>query len=188
MTSAALEEDRRWAAVAEPTRRRVLDLLLAGGEATATSLARELPLTRQAMAKHLVVLERAGLVESRREGRELRFAVRPERLDAAAQSLAEPVTAVLRVEKVERPHYFSFRWMHPDGAEPDADNSVLVEFSLNPEGENTRLRLVESGFRKLARSEEETKRNVDDHSEGWDNHLGRLREYLSRERAQPARG
>jgi DNA-binding transcriptional ArsR family regulator len=93
MSAAALEEDRRWAAVAEPTRRRVLDLLLAGGEATATSLARELPLTRQAMAKHLVVLERAGLVESRREGRELRFAVRPERLDAAAQSLAEVAAA-----------------------------------------------------------------------------------------------
>ena len=93
MTTATLEEDLRWAAVAEPTRRRVLDLLLAGGEATATSLARELPLTRQAMAKHLVVLERAGLVESRREGRELRFAVRPERLDAAAQSLAQVAAA-----------------------------------------------------------------------------------------------
>jgi uncharacterized protein YndB with AHSA1/START domain len=106
----------------------------------------------------------------------------------ATVSLSEPVTAVLRVEKVERPHYFSFRWMHPAGAEPDTDNSVLVEFSLNPEGENTRLRLVESGFRRLARSEEETKRNVDDHSDGWDNHLGRLSEYLSRERTEPARG
>jgi ArsR family transcriptional regulator, cadmium/lead-responsive transcriptional repressor len=93
MTAAALEEDRRWAAVAEPTRRRVLDLLLAGGEATATSLARELPLTRQAMAKHLAVLERAGLVESRREGREVRFSVRPERLDAAAQSMAQVAAA-----------------------------------------------------------------------------------------------
>lgn len=89
----ALDEDRRWAAVAEPTRRRVLDRLLAGGEETATSLARELPLTRQAMAKHLAVLERAGLVESRREGRELRFSIRPDRLDAAAQSLAKVAAA-----------------------------------------------------------------------------------------------
>jgi uncharacterized protein YndB with AHSA1/START domain len=106
----------------------------------------------------------------------------------ATAALPEAVTAGLRVEKVERPHYFSFRWMHPAGAEPDADNSVLVEFSLSPEGENTRLRLVESGFRKLARPEEETKRTVDDHSEGWDTHLGTLREYVSRQRAEPARG
>jgi uncharacterized protein YndB with AHSA1/START domain len=105
----------------------------------------------------------------------------------ATVDLSEAVTVVLRVENVERPHYFSFRWMHPAGAEPDAANSVLVEFSLNPEGENTRLRLVESGFRKLARPDEETKRSVDSHGEGWDNHLGRLREYLSRARTQPAR-
>ena len=89
----ALDEDRQWSAVAEPTRLRVLDRLLAGGEKTATSLARELPVTRQATAKHLAVLERAGLVESRREGREVRFSVRPERLDAAAQSMAEVAAA-----------------------------------------------------------------------------------------------
>jgi DNA-binding transcriptional ArsR family regulator len=93
MSAAAPVGDRRWAAFADPTRRRVLDLLLAGGEETATSLARELPVTRQAMAKHLAVLERAGLVESRREGRELRFSVRPEHLDAAAQSMAQVAAA-----------------------------------------------------------------------------------------------
>ena len=106
----------------------------------------------------------------------------------ATVDLPEAVTVVLRVEKVEQPHYFSFRWMHAAGAEPDAANSVLVEFDLSPEGENTRLRLVESGFRTLARPDEGTERNVDNHSEGWDNHLGRLRDYLSRERTQPARG
>jgi DNA-binding transcriptional ArsR family regulator len=82
------EVDELWAAVADPTRRRLLDVLLAHGEATATTLARELPVTRQAVAKHLAVLDRAGLVEGRRWGREVRYAVRPERLDAATQWLA----------------------------------------------------------------------------------------------------
>ena len=82
------EVDELWAAVADPTRRRLLDALLARGEATATTLARDLPVTRQAVAKHLSVLERAGLVDSRRLGREVRYAVRPERLDAATEWLA----------------------------------------------------------------------------------------------------
>ena len=80
--------DELWAAVADPTRRRLLDALLAHGDATATTLARELPVTRQAVAKHLAVLDRAGLVEGGRQGREVRYAVRPERLDLAARSLA----------------------------------------------------------------------------------------------------
>ncbi|MGZ4202409.1 MAG: ArsR/SmtB family transcription factor, partial [Thermoleophilaceae bacterium] len=57
--------------------------------ATATVLAGELPVTRQAVAKHLVVLDRAGLVEGRRSGREVRYAVRAERLGAAARSMAQ---------------------------------------------------------------------------------------------------
>ena len=80
--------DELWAAVADPTRRRLLDALLAQGDATATTLARELPVTRQAVAKHLAVLDRAGLVRGGRQGREVRYAVRPERLDLAARSLA----------------------------------------------------------------------------------------------------
>jgi DNA-binding transcriptional ArsR family regulator len=82
------EADELWAAVADPTRRRLLDVLLARGDATATTLAAELPVTRQAVAKHLAVLDRAGLVEGRRRGREVLYAVRPERLDAATQWLA----------------------------------------------------------------------------------------------------
>jgi DNA-binding transcriptional ArsR family regulator len=82
------DADELWAAVADPTRRRLLDVLLAQGDATATSLARELPVTRQAVAKHLAVLDRAGLIQGARQGREVRYAVRPERLDIAARSLA----------------------------------------------------------------------------------------------------
>jgi DNA-binding transcriptional ArsR family regulator len=88
MSRGGADVDELWAAVADPTRRRLLDALLAHGEATATTLAGELPVTRQAVAKHLAVLERAGLVDSRRLGREVRYAVRPERLDAATEWLA----------------------------------------------------------------------------------------------------
>ena len=83
-----LQDDQLWAAVAEPGRRRLLDVLVAHGEATPTMLAKELPFTRQAVSKHLVVLVEAGLVEARREGREVRYTVRPDRLDAAAQALS----------------------------------------------------------------------------------------------------
>jgi DNA-binding transcriptional ArsR family regulator len=83
------ELDALWTAVADPTRRRVLDLLLTHGEATATTLAGELPVSRQAVVKHLAVLDRTGLVTGRREGREVRYAVQPERLELARQRLAE---------------------------------------------------------------------------------------------------
>ena len=89
MSPVAAEADELWSAVADPTRRRVLDVLLDRGEATATVLAGELPVTRQAVAKHLVVLDRAGLVEGRRQGREVRYAVRPQRLVAATRSMAQ---------------------------------------------------------------------------------------------------
>jgi DNA-binding transcriptional ArsR family regulator len=89
MTVLAPELDELWSAVADPTRRRVLDVLLTRGEATATTVAGELPVTRQAVAKQLGVLDRAGLVEGRRRGREVRYAVRPERLDVAARSMAQ---------------------------------------------------------------------------------------------------
>ena len=88
MNAVVEEVDELWSAIGDPTRRRVLDLILDRGEATATVVAGELPVTRQAVAKHLVVLGRAGLVDARREGREVRYAVRPQRLDAAARSVA----------------------------------------------------------------------------------------------------
>ncbi len=88
MATAVAEDDALWAAVAEPTRRRVLESLLEHGEATTTTLAGGLPVTRQAVAKHLVVLSRVGLVAGQRHGREVRYAVRPERLDDAAQAMA----------------------------------------------------------------------------------------------------
>ncbi len=72
-------------ALADPTRRRILDALAAHGEATATVLATELPVSRQAIVKHLGVLDRAGLVAGHREGREARYRVIPERLGVTAR-------------------------------------------------------------------------------------------------------
>jgi DNA-binding transcriptional ArsR family regulator len=89
MTVLAPELDELWSAVADPTRRRVLDVILAQGEATATTVAGELPVTRQAVAKQLAVLDRAGLVRGKRRGREVRYVVRPEQLDLAARSMAQ---------------------------------------------------------------------------------------------------
>ena len=84
-----MKEEELVEAVADSSRRRVLDLLLAHGELTPTALAAELPFTRQAVAKHLSVLDRAGLVEATRHGREVRYAVRPEHLDVAARAMAK---------------------------------------------------------------------------------------------------
>jgi ArsR family transcriptional regulator, cadmium/lead-responsive transcriptional repressor len=89
MVTAIAEDDALWAAVADPTRRRVLDALLERGEASTTTLAEGMPVTRQAVAKHLVVLNRVGLVAGRRRGREVRYTVRAERLDDAAEAMAQ---------------------------------------------------------------------------------------------------
>ena len=75
-------------ALSDPTRRQLLDLLAAQGEATATTLAERLPVSRQAVVKHLAVLGDAGLVTSSRVGREVRYAVRPAALDATARWMA----------------------------------------------------------------------------------------------------
>jgi len=77
-----------FAALADPTRRQVLTLLAERGEATATTLAGELPVSRPAVIKHLAVLDRAGLVEGGRRGREVRYRVRPQQLDATARWMA----------------------------------------------------------------------------------------------------
>ena len=79
------EVDAVLAALADPMRRRVLSVLAERGEATATTLATVLPVTRQAVVKHLGVLDRAGLVAGRKTGREMRYLVRPAALDLTAR-------------------------------------------------------------------------------------------------------
>lgn len=81
-------DDELWSAVGDPTRRRMLDLLLTAGGGTATSLSEQLPVTRQAVAKHLGVLDRHGLVHATAEGREKRYRIDAAQLDRAVTQLA----------------------------------------------------------------------------------------------------
>jgi len=76
-------------ALADPTRREVMRRLAEGGPATATELAGELPVTRQAVAKHLAMLSEAGLVTSDRQGRETRFSFTPRPLADAVSWMAD---------------------------------------------------------------------------------------------------
>jgi DNA-binding transcriptional ArsR family regulator len=84
MTAEPVATEDVFAALADPTRRRLLELLSQRGDATATELAADLPVSRQAVVKHLVVLDQAGLVTGRRDGRERRYQVRPDALSATA--------------------------------------------------------------------------------------------------------
>ncbi len=72
-----------WAALGDPTRRAILEQVASAGGLTATQLAAGLPITRQAVAKHLAVLQEAGLVAGRRAGRELRYVPTPAPLGEA---------------------------------------------------------------------------------------------------------
>ena len=78
-----------FAALGDPTRREVLEQVAARGDATATELAAAMPITRQAVAKHLNVLAGAGLVQPRRAGRETRYAPTPEPLGDAIAWMAD---------------------------------------------------------------------------------------------------
>lgn len=87
MSSSLDQFEELFVALADPSRRAVLERLARDGEGTATTLAAELPISRQAIVKHLAQLDRAQLVESRREGREVRYTIRPARLAAAARGI-----------------------------------------------------------------------------------------------------
>lgn len=82
-----------------------------------------------------------------------------------------------RVERVEPPGFFSYRWARPTGTEPTSGNSTLVEFTLISEGSATRLRVVETGFASLDGSEEDRGTAVKQNTEGWISELGELQEY-----------
>jgi ArsR family transcriptional regulator, cadmium/lead-responsive transcriptional repressor len=81
-------DDELWSAIGDPSRRQVLDLLVGNGEVSASWLAGRVPFSRQAVSKHLVVLERAGLVSRRKQGREVLYQVQAGRLDQAVRAMA----------------------------------------------------------------------------------------------------
>ena len=76
-------------------------------------------------------------------------------------------TVLGRIETIEPHRRFAYRW-GLDHQEPGEGNSTLVDFTLTPTGDGTRLRVVESGFASLARTE------------GWWQELGELATYASR--------
>ena len=88
-----------------------------------------------------------------------------------------------RIVAVEPRTRFSYRWApfkEPGGEEPVEGNSTLVEFTLQPEGDGTRLRVVESGFATLATSEAQRAENHKGNSAGWRQELDELREYAEK--------
>ena len=96
-------DDDLWSAVGDPTRRRMLDLLLSDGGGTATSLSEHLPVTRQAVTKHLVVLDRVGLVHATTAGREKQFRVDQPQLTRAVAQLTEVGAAWdTRLQRIKR--------------------------------------------------------------------------------------
>ncbi|WP_258727082.1 ArsR/SmtB family transcription factor [Cellulomonas sp. NS3] len=105
MSAAMVEvvDDELWSAVGDPTRRRMLDLLLADGGGTATTLSQHLPVTRQAVAKHLGVLDRVGLVTAAPAGRERRYQVDEAQLArAVAQLTSVGTTWDARLQRIKR--------------------------------------------------------------------------------------
>lgn len=86
------------------------------------------------------------------------------------------------VEKVDPFRFFSYRGAYaPD--EPVRENrSTLVEFTLTPEGDGTRLRVVESGFAGLDVPEEDRAKHAEGNVEGWIIKLGELRDYVQSSR------
>lgn len=89
-----------------------------------------------------------------------------------------------RVEKVDPPHFLSFRWIRGSATEVRGGNSTLVEFSLSAEGEGTRLRVVETGFSNLDLPDQA--KDAEEHREGWERELDELREYLRRRESRSA--
>ncbi len=96
-------DDDLWSAIGDPTRRRMLDLLLSDGPGTATTLAQQLPVTRQAVAKHLGVLDRVGLVRSTPAGREKRYQIDDAQLARAVAQLESVGSAWdARLQRIKR--------------------------------------------------------------------------------------
>jgi uncharacterized protein YndB with AHSA1/START domain len=102
---------------------------------------------------------------------------------AITMTWAEYGTVHARVERVEAPRVFAYRWApfpEPGGKEPVEGNSTLVEFSLAPDGDGTRVRVVESGFHSLDASDEHRRSLHGENSEGWEMELGHLAEHAAR--------
>lgn len=86
-------------------------------------------------------------------------------------------TTRARVVRVEPPRRFSFRWVRGRDAEPDPDDSTLVEFTLTDAPGGTLLRVVESGIRTLRMSQAELADYAGLNGKGWTSELAELAAY-----------
>jgi DNA-binding transcriptional ArsR family regulator len=127
----AAPDDELWSAIGDPSRRQVLDLLVSNGEVSASWLAGRVPFSRQAVAKHLAVLERTGLISRRKEGREVVYQVQPNRLDQATRAMTEVAA----------------QWDHRLHAIKRLAESAYAE-AKNPETKNTTTRKAKSEKRE----------------------------------------
>jgi uncharacterized protein YndB with AHSA1/START domain len=86
-----------------------------------------------------------------------------------------------KIVNVEPPRFLAYRWASGHaGQEPVEGNSTLVEFTLTPEGEGTRLRVVETGFSCLTGSEEWRQDRFNDNAGGWPGAVGSLQQYAEK--------
>ena len=83
------------------------------------------------------------------------------------------------VERVEPPRVFAWRGALIGHTDVRADNSTLVEFTLTPEGDGTRLRVVESGFDTLAIPADEAAKQAEGNVEGWQIKTAELADYVA---------
>jgi DNA-binding transcriptional ArsR family regulator len=120
------EDDDLWEAMADPTRRKLLDLLVARGQATATTLTADMPVSRQAVSKHLSVLQRVGLIDAHRQGREVRYEVREQRLAEATGALSQVANRWdLRLRAIKQLAEQAHAADRPRGADTDGDRGAL---------------------------------------------------------------
>jgi uncharacterized protein YndB with AHSA1/START domain len=93
----------------------------------------------------------------------------------ATMTFAGGVTVDMRVERVEEPTVFAYTWRLPDLPEDDP-RRTYVEFTLEPDGDGTVLRVVETGFAQLP--VESRRDTYDSHRDGWTRELAELAEHL----------
>ena len=84
--------DRVFAALGDPTRATIIEWLGDGGGGTATEFADRLPISRQAVTRHLKQLQGAGLIAGEKHGREVRYELRPDQLEVTADWLRQRAT------------------------------------------------------------------------------------------------
>lgn len=96
-------------------------------------------------------------------------------------------TVYATIERIDEPNYFSYRW-NPGivDEKPTNEKSTLVEFTLTPQGEQTRVRVVETGFSRLPRSESERAEQFKDNTNGWAIQLRDLNEYVEQLSVRPS--